>query len=69
MFVSSWGSGWCTYCHVWGAGTQNSVRRVVSVGLGRGHACIRKHSIWSLYLRFPPGFWSLLLIHLPHPSA
>lgn len=26
-------------------------------------------SLEPLYLRFPPGFGSLLLIHLPHPSA
>ena len=40
VFVSSWGSEWCTYCRAWGAWTQNSVRRVMSVGLGRGHTCI-----------------------------
>ena len=40
VFVSSWGSERCTYCHVRGAWTQNSVRRVMSVGLRRGHTCI-----------------------------
>ena len=40
VFVSSWGSERCTYCRVRGAWTQNSVRRVMSVGLRRGHTCI-----------------------------
>ena len=52
VFVSSWGSGRCTYCRVWGAWTQNSVRRVMSVGLDRGHVCIQEAlTLEPLYLR------------------
>ena len=55
VFVSSWGSGRCTYCHVWGDWTQNSVRRVMSVGLGRGHVCIQEAlNLEPLYLRLSP---------------
>ena len=55
MFVSSWGSGRCTYCRVWGAWTQNSMRRVMSVGLGRGHVCIQEAlNLEPLYLRLSP---------------
>ena len=55
MFVSSWGSGRCTYCRVWGAWTQNSMRRVMSVGLGRGHLCIEEAlNLEPLYLRLSP---------------
>ena len=41
MFISSWGSEHCTCCCVWGAWTQNRVRRVISVGL-RGHMYIQE---------------------------
>ena len=55
VFVSSWGSGRCTYCRVWGAWTQNSVRRVMSVGLGRGHVRIQEAlNLEPLYLRLSP---------------
>ena len=51
--VSSWGSGRCTYCHVWGTWTQKGeVRKVMSVGLGRGHLCIQEAlNLEPLYLR------------------
>ena len=52
VFVSSWGSEWCTYCRAWGAWTQNSVRTVMSVGLDRGHVCIQEAlNLEPLYLR------------------
>ena len=55
MFVSSWGSGRCTYCCVWDGWTQNRVRRIVSIGLRRGHVCIQGAlNLESLFLRLSP---------------
>ena len=51
MFVSSWGNERCTYCRVWGAWTQNRMRRVISVDL-RGHVCIQEAlNLEPLFLR------------------
>ena len=61
-----WGSERCTSCRVWAAWTQNRVRRVMSVGLRRGHMCIQEalHLV-PLDLRlYPQGSGSLLPIHL-----
>ena len=68
VFVSSWGSGRCTYCHVWGDWTQNSVRRVMSVGLGRGHVCIQEAlNLEPLYLRLSPRV-QVPITHSSSPS-
>ena len=39
---------WCTYCPVWGAWTQNRVRRVILLVVEEGTCASTKHSIWSL---------------------